>query len=221
MVLDLHPLFHNREEFVTKYEWTLTFLNWRVYKWDLVPIKWGFNWILEVSGRWFYPVKFYFDSDSMGWVYAKFDEITDPKLANTLKYGYRPKYNVYQDMKPFDKEELSRMFSFRDYCNGIKISCIPNFHVMIQHRIWNYDWENIWYMPEWKWKVTYKNGDVYEWEFKKWKPEWKWKLTFGRYGKCGEILKIECLIEKEYHIIQIGENIDEILKIENLTENEK
>lgn len=154
-------------------KWTLTFLNWRMYKWELSPIDWEFNWIIEIKGEWSYPIKFIFRE----WVLFDFDEIEDPSWITTLLYGYNPKFWIIPDKKPFNKETVSDFFDFEKYKNEGS----ETIHIMIQHLIWNYDWDNIWYMPEWNGVLTYKNGDVYDWEFKKWIPCWHWKVTFNKY----------------------------------------
>jgi hypothetical protein len=154
-------------------KWTLKFLNWRKYKWELSLIDWEFNWIIEIKGEWSYPIKFTFRE----WVLFDFDEIEDPSWITTLLYGYNPKFWIVLDKKPFNKEMVSDLLDFEKYKNEGSEA----IHIMIQHLIWNYDWDNIWYMPEWNGVLTYKNGDCYEWEFKKWIPCWHWKLTFNKY----------------------------------------
>lgn len=155
--------------------WTLTFLNWRVYKWDLSPIDWKFNWVIEIKDESLYSVSFVFSE----WKCIDFDEITNPSLETNLKYWYNPVFWMSPDVKPFNKEEIWKLFNFDKY----KKDWSKDVHIMIQHWIWNYDWDNIWYIPQWNWILTYKNEDIYEWEFKDWIPCWKWKLILNKYGE--------------------------------------
>jgi hypothetical protein len=168
-------IFPEKDEFTAKYKWSLTFTNGRVYNWDLSPIEWNVMWILEIEDGSFYTVRFSF----CGWSCIDFREITDSHRSTTLLYWYTPKFWINSNMKPFDKEYVSKIFNFERYKNGLYGDV--DIHLTFQHWIWMYDWDNIWYIPEWKWKLIYKNWDVYEWEFKKWIPEWKWKLIFNKY----------------------------------------
>jgi len=155
--------------------WTLTFLNWSIYKWDIMPIDGEFKWIIELRDGSYYPVIFIFSK----WECTDFNLIDDHDLSTMLIRWYNPVFWIKSDRKPFNKEEISELFNFDEY----KKDWSKDIHIMIQHLIWNYDWDNIWYMPEWSWELTYKNGDAYVWGFRKWIPEWKWKLTFYKYWK--------------------------------------
>lgn len=156
-------------------KWTLIFQNGRIYKWDLSPIDWEFKWIIELKDGSYYPINFKFS----GWSCIDFDEITDSSWITTLLYWYNPVFWINADKKPFNKEEISDLFNFDEY----KKDWSNDIHIAIQHWIWNYDGDNIWYIPEWNWKLTYGNWDIYDWEFKQGIPDWKWKLTFNKYGE--------------------------------------
>ena len=153
--------------------WTLSFLNWRIYKWDIVPINGEFRWIIELSDGTYYPVFFIF----FKWECVDFNLIENEDLSAMLKRWYKQVFWINNNKNFFDKEKISRVFDFNEY----KKNWSNDIHIAIQHRIWNYDWDNIWFMPEWNWTLTYGNWDFYEWDFKNWVPCWRWKLIFNKH----------------------------------------
>ncbi len=49
---------------------------------------------------------------------------------------------------------------------------------------WDYTWEkNKEWLPQWEWKMVYKDGRIYEWEWKNWKRSWNWFIQYSDWSE--------------------------------------
>ena len=83
--------------------WTLTFLNWSIYKWDIMPIDGEFKWIIELRDGSYYPVIFIFSK----WECTDFNLIDDHDLSTMLNRWYNPVFWI--KFEPLTEQENCKL----------------------------------------------------------------------------------------------------------------